>query len=285
MPHWFAAEPVTAAAPRLAPAAGAGRPPGPASTRPPSAAARARALRSAPRRSARSGDRAGPGEGRARCTAPRRQRDVSGGSAGSARRSAPLRLGKMLSRWMSGSSRNLDREYNCTVRLLDDSEYTCTIQGSILQSLRQHLHTPRVMGLETKLPKTHRAPKDGVYGEDAGGHVQAKPSPSVGARLMLHFALDETRSTDSICDPSRWFTCWVCVVAETLQVGFSWKPCLKTGKDCASFCEDTFVRDGYEEGREVCLERCFGSWTDQGWRHGQQGEFHCSGLTLLLQRE
>lgn len=131
LPHWFAAEPVTAAAPRLAPAAGAGRPPGPASTRPPSAAARARALRSAPRRSARSGDRAGPGEGRARCTAPRRQRDVSGGSAGSARRSAPLRLGKMLSRWMSGSSRNLDREYNCTVRLLDDSEYTCTIQVSV----------------------------------------------------------------------------------------------------------------------------------------------------------
>ncbi|KAF4800752.1 hypothetical protein TURU_041019 [Turdus rufiventris] len=36
----------------------------------------------------------------------------------------------MLSRWMSGSSRNLDREYNCTVRLLDDSEYTCTIQHS-----------------------------------------------------------------------------------------------------------------------------------------------------------
>ncbi|NWS74284.1 FRMD5 protein, partial [Crotophaga sulcirostris] len=34
----------------------------------------------------------------------------------------------MLSRWMSGSSRSLDREYNCTVRLLDDSEYTCTIQ-------------------------------------------------------------------------------------------------------------------------------------------------------------
>ncbi|XP_065590198.1 FERM domain-containing protein 5 [Cyrtonyx montezumae] len=34
----------------------------------------------------------------------------------------------MLSRWMSGSSRNLEREYNCTVRLLDDSEYTCTIQ-------------------------------------------------------------------------------------------------------------------------------------------------------------
>ncbi|KAM9067988.1 FERM domain-containing protein 5 isoform X1 [Sarcophilus harrisii] len=34
----------------------------------------------------------------------------------------------MLSRLMSGSSRNLDREYSCTVRLLDDSEYTCTIQ-------------------------------------------------------------------------------------------------------------------------------------------------------------
>lgn len=53
---------------------------------------------------------------------------MSGGSAAS---SVLLRVpGKMLSRWMSGSSRNLDREYNCTVRLLDDSEYTCTIQVS-----------------------------------------------------------------------------------------------------------------------------------------------------------
>uniref|UniRef100_A0A8C8GGG0 FERM domain-containing protein 5 n=1 Tax=Oncorhynchus tshawytscha TaxID=74940 RepID=A0A8C8GGG0_ONCTS len=34
----------------------------------------------------------------------------------------------MLSRIMSGSIRNLDREYDCTVRLLDDTEYTCTIQ-------------------------------------------------------------------------------------------------------------------------------------------------------------
>ncbi|XP_053898308.1 FERM domain-containing protein 5 isoform X1 [Malaclemys terrapin pileata] len=34
----------------------------------------------------------------------------------------------MLSRWMSGSSRSLEREHSCTVRLLDDSEYTCTIQ-------------------------------------------------------------------------------------------------------------------------------------------------------------
>ncbi|CAL8381500.1 unnamed protein product [Arctogadus glacialis] len=34
----------------------------------------------------------------------------------------------MLSRLMSGSIRSLDREYDCTVRLLDDSEYTCTIQ-------------------------------------------------------------------------------------------------------------------------------------------------------------
>uniref|UniRef100_A0A8C9V866 FERM domain-containing protein 5 n=1 Tax=Scleropages formosus TaxID=113540 RepID=A0A8C9V866_SCLFO len=34
----------------------------------------------------------------------------------------------MLSRLMSGSIRNLDREYSCTVRLLDDTEYTCTIQ-------------------------------------------------------------------------------------------------------------------------------------------------------------
>lgn len=36
----------------------------------------------------------------------------------------------MLSRLMSGSSRSLEREYSCTVRLLDDSEYTCTIQVS-----------------------------------------------------------------------------------------------------------------------------------------------------------
>ncbi|KAM4602759.1 FERM domain-containing protein 5-like isoform 1-T1 [Polymixia lowei] len=34
----------------------------------------------------------------------------------------------MLSRLISGSIRSLDRECNCTVRLLDDSEYTCTIQ-------------------------------------------------------------------------------------------------------------------------------------------------------------
>ncbi len=32
---------------------------------------------------------------------------------------------------MTGSDRSLDREFNCTVRLLDDSEYTCTVQVSI----------------------------------------------------------------------------------------------------------------------------------------------------------
>lgn len=45
---------------------------------------------------------------------------------------APLRAqnrrNKMLSRLMSSSVRSLDRECDCTVRLLDDSEYTCTIQ-------------------------------------------------------------------------------------------------------------------------------------------------------------
>nr|XP_033775578.1 FERM domain-containing protein 5 isoform X1 [Geotrypetes seraphini] len=34
----------------------------------------------------------------------------------------------MLSRLMSGSNRSLEREQSCTVRLLDDSEYTCNIQ-------------------------------------------------------------------------------------------------------------------------------------------------------------
>ncbi|XP_053574438.1 FERM domain-containing protein 5 isoform X1 [Bombina bombina] len=34
----------------------------------------------------------------------------------------------MLSRLMSGSNRSLDQAYVCTVRLLDDSEYTCNVQ-------------------------------------------------------------------------------------------------------------------------------------------------------------
>ncbi|XP_066541735.1 FERM domain-containing protein 5 isoform X2 [Hoplias malabaricus] len=34
----------------------------------------------------------------------------------------------MLSRLMSGSVRSLEREFTCTVRLLDDTEYTCSIQ-------------------------------------------------------------------------------------------------------------------------------------------------------------
>ncbi|KAF0043397.1 hypothetical protein F2P81_004734 [Scophthalmus maximus] len=38
----------------------------------------------------------------------------------------------MLSRLMSSSIRSLDRECDCTVRLLDDSEYTCTIQVSVV---------------------------------------------------------------------------------------------------------------------------------------------------------
>lgn len=66
LPHWFAAEPVTAAAPRLAPAAGA--PPGRPPPRPPCAerrgpgtgtALRSAPPRTAPHRSARSGGRAG----------------------------------------------------------------------------------------------------------------------------------------------------------------------------------------------------------------------------------
>lgn len=36
---------------------------------------------------------------------------------------------------MSGSIRNLEREYSCTVRLLDDTEYTCTIQVSHLSTV------------------------------------------------------------------------------------------------------------------------------------------------------
>ncbi|XP_053128448.1 FERM domain-containing protein 5 isoform X4 [Hemicordylus capensis] len=51
----------------------------------------------------------------------------------------------MLSRLMSGSSRSLEREYSCTVRLLDDSEYSCTIQRdakgqSLFDLLCHHLN-------------------------------------------------------------------------------------------------------------------------------------------------
>ncbi|KAI3371323.1 hypothetical protein L3Q82_023940 [Scortum barcoo] len=50
----------------------------------------------------------------------------------------------MLSRFMSGSIRNLEREYSCTVRLLDDTEYTCTIQVSHLSATVCSL-TPRIV--------------------------------------------------------------------------------------------------------------------------------------------
>ncbi|XP_015667414.1 FERM domain-containing protein 5 isoform X2 [Protobothrops mucrosquamatus] len=51
----------------------------------------------------------------------------------------------MLSRLMSGSSRSLDRDYPCTVRLLDDNEYSCTIQRdakgqSLFDLLCHHLN-------------------------------------------------------------------------------------------------------------------------------------------------
>ncbi|XP_026123093.1 FERM domain-containing protein 5 [Carassius auratus] len=51
----------------------------------------------------------------------------------------------MLSRLMSGSERSLDREFNCTVRLLDDSEYTCTVQRDakgqwLFEQVCQHLN-------------------------------------------------------------------------------------------------------------------------------------------------
>lgn len=50
------------------------------------------------------------------------------------------RIEKMLSRLMSSSVRSLDRECNCTVRLLDDSEYTCTIQVSGAQRFLLSVH-------------------------------------------------------------------------------------------------------------------------------------------------
>lgn len=45
---------------------------------------------------------------------------------------------------MSGSSRSLEREYSCTVRLLDDSEYTCTIQVSAALPCPRNPFVPRL---------------------------------------------------------------------------------------------------------------------------------------------
>lgn len=62
----------------------------------------------------------------------------------------------MLSRLMSGSSRSLEREYSCTVRLLDDSEYTCTIQVSAALPARG---TPSLANLARgRLPGSPQTP-------------------------------------------------------------------------------------------------------------------------------
>lgn len=34
--------------------------------------------------------------------------------------------------------------------------------------------------------------------------------------------------------PVCWYTWHICFLAKTLQAGFSWKPCMKMGKDCAA---------------------------------------------------
>ena len=34
--------------------------------------------------------------------------------------------------------------------------------------------------------------------------------------------------------PLCWYPWQSCFLAETLQVGFSWQPCVKMGKDCAA---------------------------------------------------
>ncbi|KAI3377060.1 hypothetical protein L3Q82_000270 [Scortum barcoo] len=71
----------------------------------------------------------------------------------------------MLSRLMSSSIRSLDRECNCTVRLLDDSEYTCTIQIAFCGSNTLHCIDLKRLFNDTKDTKAI-----GVFGgRDAKG--------------------------------------------------------------------------------------------------------------------
>eukprot|EP00066_Takifugu_rubripes_P015897 XP_011605163.1 PREDICTED: FERM domain-containing protein 5-like [Takifugu rubripes] len=59
----------------------------------------------------------------------------------------------MLSRFMSGSIRNLEREYSCTVRLLDDTEYTCTIQPPFTMCLRVKFYPPEPATLKEEITR------------------------------------------------------------------------------------------------------------------------------------
>lgn len=102
---------------------------------------------------------------------------------------APPRLsrgrvgGKMLSRLMSGSSRSLEREYSCTVRLLDDSEYTCTIQVSAAPLRSRDPLVPRVW---PTWPARRSRPQRFVH--------RLSPSPGLGTRSSALLRGESSRS-------------------------------------------------------------------------------------------
>lgn len=77
---------------------------------------------------------------------------------------------------MSSSVRSLDRECNCTVRLLDDSEYTCTIQVSGDRRVPMSVH---LVGGQMKCRPS--APLD---------HVLGKPLVLTDTESVLQTPLD-----------------------------------------------------------------------------------------------
>ena len=85
----------------------------------------------------------------------------------------------MLSRLMSGSSRSLEREYSCTVRLLDDSEYTCTIQVSAAPPL---LPGPWPAAASRGSPQTPALCPPLAAADGPAGAGRLSPGPGLGTR-------------------------------------------------------------------------------------------------------
>lgn len=84
----------------------------------------------------------------------------------------------MLSRLMSGSSRSLEREYSCTVRLLDDSEYTCTIQVSAAPPRpRDPFHPPSLFNLARGRRPGFASDPSALSAPGYGGRLQCRAPP------------------------------------------------------------------------------------------------------------
>lgn len=79
---------------------------------------------------------------------------------------------------MSGSSRSLEREYSCTVRLLDDSEYTCTIQVSAAPPCpRDPFHPPSLFNLARGRRPGFASDPSALSAPGYGGPLQCRAPP------------------------------------------------------------------------------------------------------------